>query len=73
MAFGVLVAENCCLEEVVGAGVGGTEQWAGAELAEVELFAGLDAGDCDVVGVGACALISVCAAGVRCTVPVTGE
>ena len=37
MAFGVLVAENCCLEEVVGAGVGGTEQWAGAELAEVEL------------------------------------
>ena len=37
MAFGVLVAENCCLEEVVGVGVGGTEQWAGAELAEVEL------------------------------------
>ena len=35
MVFGVLVAENC-LEEVVGAGVGGTEQWVGAELAEVE-------------------------------------
>ena len=37
MAFGVLVAENCCLEEVVGAGVGGTEEWAGAGVAEVEL------------------------------------
>ena len=37
MVFGVLVAENCCLEEVVGVGVGGMEEWVGAGVAEVEL------------------------------------